>query len=249
MNMKHKKNTLSHYYEMLMEYTQAKYVREFLMVLVTAGILVGGYTAFTWYKKRQNVQAFAGLVEVSKAYEKALSAAQAQENLPEEQRTENPWEDVQLLLEALSAANTGSSLSPLFVFYQAELALKQEGDYDKACKLMEKGIGQLPKSSVYYDMFNVKRIKMLLDSPQENVVKAAVADLKLVADNKNNYYFQDALHTLAMYEAAQGNMSAAIEAWKTLVNSQPEKSVIVSPFVTQAQEKLKSLNVTLELSN
>ncbi len=249
MNMKHKKNVLNHYYEMLMEQVQAKYVKEFLLVLITVGILFGGYIAFAWYKKRQNVQAFAGLVEISKAYEKALSAAQAQQDLPESQRTENPWEDVQLLLEALSSANKGSSLSPIFIFYQAELALQQEADYDKACKLMEKGIGQLSKSSIYYDMFNLKRIKMLLDSPQENVVTAAIADLKLIADNPNNYYYQDALHTLGMLQAAQGNMPTAIDAWKKLVSSQPEKSVIVSPFVTQAQDKLKSLNITLETSN
>ena len=249
MNMKHKKNAFNHYYEMLMEYAQSKYVKEVLIALLAVGLLAGGYSAFQWYKKRQNVQAFAALVEISKAYENALTAAQNQQNLPEDQRTENPWEDVQLLLEALSSANKGSSLSPLFVFYQAELALKQEGDYDKACKLMEKGIDQLSKSSVYYDMFNLKRIKMLLDSPQENVAKAAVADLQLIAGNKNNYYYQDALHTLGMFQAAQGNMPAAIEAWTNLVKSQPEKSVIVSPFVTQAQDKLKSLNITLEKNN
>ena len=149
----------------------------------------------------------------------------------------------------MSSANSGSTLYPFFIFFQAELALQQECDYEKACKLMKKGLGYLSKNSIYYDMFNLKLVKMLLDSPQENVSAAAVEDLKLIAQNSDNYYYQDALHTLGMYEAAQGNMPAAIEAWKALAQSQTEKSLINSPFVSQAQDKLKSLNIIIETSN
>jgi len=248
MNMKHKKNIITHYYEIIMEYAQIKYVKESLFFIIVVGLLFGAYLSFHWYKKRQNVQAFAGLVEVSKAYEKALTASQAQENASEIEEPLNHWEDTELLLEAISSANKSSSLSPFFIFYQAEVALKKDGDYEKACQLMEKGVGLLSKDSIYYDMFNLKRIKMLLDSPLKNVADAALAHLKVIAENSNNYY-QDALHTLGMYEAVQGNMPAAINAWISLVQSQPEKSIMISPFVTQAQEKLKSLNVALEKNN
>src|SRR3989339_303346 len=214
--MKHNKNTVKHsslqsYYEFLLEYVQVKYVKEVLVILAITGLLSGGYAMFSWNKKRQNVQAFAGLVEISKAYEKALATARKQQELPVSEQVDNPWEDTQLLLEAIASSNTSSSLSPFFVFYQAELALQQEGDYEKACKLMQKGLSQLPKKSIYYDMFNLKLIKMLLDSPEEKVTCAALQDLKLMAQNSENYYYQEALYTLGMYEASQGNTTAAVE--------------------------------------
>lgn len=244
------KNSLFHtYYDLVVEYSQVKYVKELLIGLAILGLVSTSYFMLNWYKKRQNIQAFAGLVEISKSYEKALAQARKQHELPVAEQVENPFEDTQLLLDAIALAHSNSTLSPFFIFYQAELALQQECDYDKACKLMEKGLYQLPKKSIYYDMFSIKLIKMLLDSPEENVVLAALEDLKLIAQNSENYCYQDALHLLASYEVSRGNMPAAIEAWKKLAMSSLDKSLMNSPFVAQAQEKLKSLNISLETSN
>lgn len=243
-NYKKDQTLAKKYYELFLDYTNAPYVRESIAIIIASALLFGGYTAFSWHKKRQNSQAFAGLVEVSRAYEKALQATG--EAL---QQSENPWEDTQLMLEALSTANSGSSLSPFFIFYQAELALQQENDYETACTLMAQGLKKLPKKSVYYDMFHLKQIKMLLDSPQEHVAAHALKDLQLMAENSENYYYQEALHTLAMYQAAHGNMDGAVQAWKLLADSQPTKALIESPYVTHAQEKLKSLNIMLEARN
>src|SRR3989339_835932 len=112
MNMKQNKNTVKHtpvqsYYEFLLERLQAKYARELVAGIIVVGLLLGGYATLTWYKKRQNVQAFAGLVEISKSYEKSLAAAKKQQESPASEQVENPWEDTQLLLEAIASKNSG----------------------------------------------------------------------------------------------------------------------------------------------
>jgi len=115
---------------------------------------------------------------------------------------------------------------------------------------MEKGIRRISKKSPFYDMFNIKRIKMLLDSPMQNVREKAVQELQQVADNVNNYYAQEALWTLGAYQSHQGNLTAAIEAWKKLAQEgQSEKALISSPWVIGAQDKLKSLHVEVALNN
>ncbi|MBV8661252.1 MAG: hypothetical protein JO129_03860 [Candidatus Dependentiae bacterium] len=242
----HAQRSVQSHYKTLLEYSKKRYVKESMIALAVIALTIFGYLAFSWYQHRQNRQAFAGLVEISKSYEAALEKAKEQESLPLEDQKENPWADTQILLEAIASANSGSSLSPFFVMYQAQLALDAEGDYDKACQLMEKGIRRLSKKSPYYDMFNMKRIKMLLDSPQEQARMEALKELEQIVTQKENYYMQEALWTLGSFHAFYGNMPQAIAAWKVLAQEeQSEKTLISSPWVTQAQEKLKTLNISL----
>jgi tetratricopeptide (TPR) repeat protein len=234
----------------LVDYSKKQYIKESLIGVVVLALMLAGYCGYAWHQKRQNIQAFAGLVEISKSYEQSLAKAREQQSLSADTHKENPWEDTQLLLEAIASANSGSSLSPFFVMYQAQLALDAEHDFDKACELMEKGIRRLSKNSVYYDMFNMKRIKMLLDSPMQNVRDKAVQELEKIAAQKENYYAQEALSTLGAYQAFHGNMDAAIQAWTTLAQEdQSDKSLISSPWVSQAQEKLKTLNIAFAVNN
>lgn len=233
-------------YVAFLSYSKKKYVKESLVVAGALFLALSGYAAFGWYQQRQNVQAFAGLIEISKAYEAALAKVRELESKPEEERTENPWEDTQLLLEAIAGTHASSSLSPFFVMYQAQLALDADHDFDKACQLMEQGLRRLAKNSPFYDMFNLKRIKMLLDSPMQDVRDKAIADLERVAAQKDNYYSEEALWTLGSYQAFYGNMDQAVAAWTTLAQEgQSEKALISSPWVSQAQEKLKTLNIAL----
>lgn len=246
----HIQQSVQDYYVELVDYSKKKYAKESMIVVAIIILSVGGYFGFAWHQKRQNIQAFAGLVEISKAYEQALTKAREQQSLPAEEQKENPWEDVQLLLKAIASANSGSSLSPFFVMYQAQLALDAEANFDKACQLMEQGVRRLSKNSPYYDMFNLKRIKMLLDAPMQDVRVAALQELEYVAAQKENYYAQEALWTLGVYQSMQGNMPQAIEAWTTLAQeNQLDASLISSPWVSLAQEKLKTLNITLPTSN
>lgn len=234
----------------LAEYSKKRYVKESLIGVAALAFMVAGYCGYAWHQKRQNIQAFAGLVEISKSYEQSLTKAREQQSLPADAPKENPWEDTQLLLEAIASANSGSSLSPFFVIYQAQLALDAEGDFDKACQLMEQGARRLSRNSVYYDMFNMKRIKMLLDSPMQDVRDKAALELEKVASQKTNYYAEEALYTLGSYQAYHGNMDKAIAAWTTLAQeNQSDKALISSPWVSQAQEKLKTLNIDFTASN
>jgi len=241
----HIQELMRSHYEALVSFSKKKYGKESLLGLVTLVFMVGGYHGFRWYQKRKDVQAFAGLIEISKSYDQALTKMKEQKSLPADEQKENPWEDTQLLLEAIASSNSGSSLAPFFGIYQAQLALLVDGDYEKSCKLMEKAVRKLPKTSPYYEMFNIKRIKMLLDNPQESVRAQALEELDHIGKQKSNYYAPEALSLLAQYHAYHGNMTQAIDAWKLLAQEDhSEKSLIGNPFVTQAQETLKSLTIT-----
>jgi len=246
----HVQQSVQEKYVAFLSYSKKKYVKESLVAVAALLLAGGGYAGFDWYQKRQNIQAFAGLVEISKAYEAAATKARQLANKPAEEQTDNPWEDTQLLLEAIASTHASSSLSPFFVMYQAQLAIDADHDFDKACQLMEQGLRRLPKNSPFYDMFNMKRIKMLLDSPMQNIRDTAVAQLEQVAGQKDNYYAQEALWTLGSYQAFYGNMDQAIAAWKTLAGQTTvDKELISSPWVSQAQEKLKTLNISLSENN
>lgn len=225
----------------VLQYTQKKYVKESLIVLATVIIFGGGYIAFGWYQKRKDTQAFAGLVEISKSYEASLK--KASEHSSESSDQENPWDDTKVLLEAIAASNSGSSLAPFFIIYQAQVALLADNDYEKACELMAKAIARLPKNSIYYDMFNLKRIAMLLDSPDEATRDNALVQLEKVAHHAENYYAQQALTLLAEYHMAKGNVEQAMKVWKLLAEQEQtgaQEPLITSPWVTYAQEQLKT---------
>ena len=242
----HVHQTVQEKYVAFVSYTKKKYVKEVLLAGAMTLVAVAGYFAFEWYQRRQNVQAFAGLVEIVKAYEDALVKVRELENKPAQEQTENPWEDVQLLLEALSSTHKSSSLSPFFTIYQAQLALDADHDYDKACQLMEQGLRRMSKNSPFYDMFVMKRIKMLLDSPMQDVREKAIAQLEKISEQKDNYAMQEALWLLGSYHAFYGNIEKAIVAWQKLAVQEESDSVIIgSPLVKQAQEKLKTLQATL----
>jgi len=233
------------YSQLIVEYSKKKFVKEAMLTVAVLVLLLVGKGIYTWHTQRSNAQAFAGLLEISKAYEQALSKAQGQENLPQDQQMNDPWEDVELLLQAISSAHSRSSLAPFFIIYQAELAIAKDGDHDKACMLMNKAVAKLSKKSVYYDMFNLKRIKMLLDSQQTEVVARAVKELQAIADNQKNYYHQEALHILAQYYRANNDMQASLEYLKKLAATKIDDAMIVNPWVSQAQEMLESLPASL----
>lgn len=241
------KHSVKDGYRAVATYTHKPYMKEALIVVVAGIVITASYFAYGWYQKQQDMKAFAGLVEITKSYEAAVNKARELESKPEDERTENPWEDTELLLESLSYAHRGSSLAPFFVLYQAQLALDKNHDYDTAYSLMEKGVARLSKKSIYYDMFNMKRIKMLLDSPEQNVRDKAVAELEKIGNSAHNYYAQEALTTAAMYHEFHGNMDAAVAAWTKIAQagSSQDKDIIVNPWVEQAQEKLKTLHIAL----
>jgi len=236
---------LKNYYLLIVKYSEKKFVKEAALSILAILLLLGGRFAFDWYTNQQNIDAFAGLVEISKSYEKSLATAREQSSKSADDQVENPWEDTELLLDSIASTHSSSSLSPFFTMYQAELALEKDGDYDAACALMEKGVRRLSKKSIYYDMFNLKRIKMLLDSPEETASNQALQELQNITVNADNYYQQEALYILATYYEFNKDMEKSIELLTTLAQTKIDKALIVSPFVTQAQEKLKALNISL----
>lgn len=231
-------------YQVAILYSKKPYIRETLITIAAAIVLGVFYFVYSWHQKNQNSKAFQALVEISQSYEQAVQKASQLKDKPANEQTENPWEDVKLLLEALSSKYAHSSLAPFFVMYQVELALKADHDYEKALQLIEKGLRLFSKKSIYFDMFNFKRIKMLLDHPMQDMRALALKELETVANNEENYFAQQALYTIGAYQSGCGDLEKAVDAWKKLAQqTQSENILISSPWVSQAQEKLKTLGI------
>ncbi|MGZ6251218.1 MAG: hypothetical protein ACXWL2_04260 [Candidatus Chromulinivorax sp.] len=231
-------------YAMLLEKSKNPQVRQAVFASALACFAAGAYFGFNWYQKRKDMHAFAGLVEIAKAYDQAVSKAQELASKSEDEQEENPWEDVQLLLQAIATANQGSSLAPFFTMYQAQLALDADHDYDTACSLMQQGLNRMSSDNPYFEMFQLKYIKMLLDSPMQDVRDKAVEQLQNIATQQNGYCYQEALWILGQYQMYQGHQDKAIEAFKALATcEQSVQTLISNPWVIAAQEKLKALNI------
>lgn len=233
-------------YKQFSEKTKAKYVKEALLGTAILVIMFGGYMAHDWYKSYKSSKAFAGLLEVSKSYEKALEIDKKQEALRSKDNVANPWEDVDVLLDAASASSSGSNLSPFFLIYEAELTWKQDKKLDKAVELMKKAVSQFSSSSIFYHIFNLKRIKMQMDSSDAALQKDALVDLTKLSQDPSGYCFEEALYLLSMYHLYNNKLSDAVEAWKRLVENKAPKSLVISPWVKQAQEKLKAFGVEVK---
>lgn len=234
------------YYNIVMQKTNAKYVRETLIGAVILVAMVTGYMLNHWYKSYKDTKAFSGLLEVSRAYEKAEEYGKKQQATRSKEDVRDPWEDVDVLLDAASSSNASSSLAPFFILYEAQLTLEQDHDQEKALSLLEKGLSKLSSGSVFYSLFNMKRIKMALDSEKPEVRKSALIDLIKISQDPTNYSFDEALYVLGVYHLHENKLQDAIDAWKRLVENQPKNSLIVSPWAKHAQEKLKALGVSVE---
>ncbi len=224
-------------YDFFLDYTKKPYVKEVLM-LATLGLCLGlSHFGYRWYMKQQDMKAFSALVEVARSYETAVQKSRSAHNESEE----NPWEDTEVLLQAFIDAHAGSNLAPYFTMYQAQLALDKDNDYQTACDCMEKGLKKLSKSSVFYDMFSLKYTKMLLDHPDNAVVKKALQDLENIAQDRSNYCSSEALYLLGAYYQFHGDMDKAVNFLKILAEEYSEQAIVVSPWAQLAQEKLKTL--------
>ena len=226
-------------YDMLIDYTKKPYIKELLIASLGAVFLGLSHFGYRWYMKQQDMKAFSALVEVARSYETAAQKARSARNASEE----NPWEDTEVLLQAFVVAHAGSNLAPYFTMYQAQLALDKDHDYQAACDCMEQGLKKLSKSSVYYDMFRLKYIKMLLDSADEAVRAKALNDLEAIAFDRSNYSSSEALYVLSAYHQFHGNMDKSVEALKALAEDYAEQAIVVSPWARLAQEKLKTLSL------
>ena len=238
------KQKIKSYYNVFLSKSKDKYVKESLIGFVIISLLAGGFAMNSWYKHRQSAKAFAGLMEVAKSYEAALALDRKQRLITDDKaKKENPWEDTQVLLDAANSNSSGSALAPFFLLYKAQLVLEEENDLEKSIDLTRQAISYFSKDSIYYDMFNFKRIKMSLDSKDINTQKSALIELITVSQNPKNYCFEEALYVLGVYYIHNNDSTKSIESWKRLVENQSKTALIESPWVKQAQEKLKALGI------
>ena len=234
---------ISNYYKMLKEQTSGKYVKE---TMLGTGIVVGvlvGYFSYNFYVKKREQQAFGALVEVVESFEKAQYELKNSEKKSDMQHDVDAWQDTEVLIDALYKQNSSSYLAPYFLIFKSQIALERGAPVDEVRAVLVQALNQIPKNSALYDLFNLKRIMMALDSSDPVVCKDALADLIAVAKDEKGYSFEEASLVLGSYYVHQGDVQQARQVWENVVKAADKKSLLPSPWVKQAEEKLESIKL------
>lgn len=230
---------VSNYYKMLVEQASAQYVKETLLGL---GILVGltvGYALRNYYVQQREQRAFGDLVEVMESFEKSqyetMTADQNQEKVIE------AWQDTEVFVDALYKKNSGSYLAPYFLIFKSQIALERGDDVDSVRNILEDALKQIPKNSDMFSLFDLKRIKMALDSLDEKVRDEALKDLIALSKNEEGVVFEEASYLLGSYYMFMGDFEKAAATWENSLKFADKKSLVQSPWLKESEEKLNSI--------
>lgn len=233
---------ISGYYKMLMKQSSAKYVKETLLGLGILASLFLGYFLHSYYVQKREQKAFGALVEVIDSFEKSQYEMLSHDKNQDQEKVVSAWQDTEVLVDALYKENSGSYLAPYFLMFKSQILLERGGDVDKARAILEEALQQVPKSSEMYSLFNLKRIKMSLDSLDEKTREQALHDLVGLTKNEEGCAFEEASYLLGSYYISMGEKDKAVKVWENVVKfADDKKTLLESPWVKQSQEKLHSI--------
>lgn len=237
------KNIVS-YYTMLKEQSSTKYVKETLLGVAILSSLFLGYFLHSYYVKQREQKAFGALVEVVESFEKSQYEMFSSDKNKGPEKVDEIWSDTQVLTNALYEENKGSYLAPYFLMYKSQIALERGGNLEEALKILEQALQQISKSTEMYSLFNLKRIKMSLDSQDKKIKQAALKDLQELCKDNKGYSFEEGSFLLGSYYLYQGDIQKARETWENMLKFVDKKLLIQSPWVKQVEEKLDSIRLS-----
>ena len=201
-------------------------------------LFTGGYFAHQFYIQKRETAAFIGFREVTKAFQEVQSMVK---DLSDQEQINERWQDVEILLDAVSAQNRGSYLAPYFLMYKAQIRLEKGDDIDLVRKDVEKALSIIPFDTPLYNLFLLKQIKMGLDSADAEVRNDSLADLQSLARAPHRHMNQEAVYLLGLYQINNGQITQGQETWKALQEAETSdlEFLVDSPWARVVQEKLK----------
>ena len=203
------------------------YVREMLIavfVLISIGSVYLGYRWYI-YNREQNAQKI--FADYFHDYQMAISADSPSE-----------LERVESLLSQGFLQNKKSYLAPYFLALLADTQIKQ-GKIDPAISTLSRVIETTDNESMK-QLFQIKRALMQLDSSDETLRQEGLHGL-IEASRKKNDFTDMALFYLGLYYWSQNATDEARGVWQELVDLQYMNKMQASPWVYEAQSKLKQL--------
>ncbi len=206
-----------------------RYYRHIMMAVGLIAVVSGGYFGYRWYKVSKEQNAHYALADYMQDYQLAVKM-----NSPAE------WQRVETLLTFGYNKHKSSNIAPLFLALRADIQIKQD-KLTEAIDTLQQVINALPDNSPISPLFKTKHALILLDSSDEAMQKSGLADMVLLARDKDNQYNDIALFYLGRYYWAQNNMQDAKKAWQELVDSSMMEKAYPSPWAIQATAALKQI--------
>lgn len=158
------------------------------------------------------------------------------------QGEQKDWDRMQMLFKVGAEQQSGSSLAPYFLAYQAD-SLLHGGKKEEALAVMNSVVDALSAKSPLYSLFKTKRAMMRLDAQDEAIREKGVAELIELGRNDQNIYKDMALYQLGNYYWSMQKKSDAIQVWQDLIDQYQYDLVSPSPWAQLAQQKMNKLIV------
>lgn len=219
-------------YTNFVESDEYEYVKQIVIGVGLAAILVGGYYGYRWY---------------TASYEQSAHRLFAQdadefERVGQEEGKKEDWESVAALFDRGYEEYSKSSLAPYFLMYKAEVMRKQGKTEEEVFTALERALSAMPASSPLVSTYKVKMALMQLDSKSEEQRKAGIDSLtKLAADTKSSGS-DAAAYYLGLWYLTQNKAAQAKEVWEKLLDAYKDaKKLGESPWAMLAKEKVTQI--------
>lgn len=196
------------------------------LIILGAG---GAFFALNWYFGKQADKAQRMYSEAADQYHKAIAGYTT------------AWEDLEFIAQAGYDRYKNSLFGPYLLNFKAEAQLSQKKD-EQALETVEKMVNTLDRSSVLYPFYKTKLALMKLDSADPATQDKGLKELEVLAYDKRNGNYDQALYYLGLYYWIEDNKEKAVSTWRHLVQElgayENEKA---SPWATLAEDKLNEL--------
>jgi hypothetical protein len=216
-----------------------KYVYTVGLLVGFTVLLTGGYLAHQYHVQQRETRAFVGFREVTNSYQEAQGIVK---DLSDQEKINERWQDVEVLLDAVYSQNSHSYLAPYFLMYKAQIMLEKGESVELAREEVNKALRLIPFDTPLYNLFLLKQIKMGLDcSKQSDAYDDALMSLHVLAGAPQRYMHQEAVYLLGLYQINNGKIAEAQETWSALQSADKKATdyLFESPWAKAVKDKLK----------
>lgn len=230
----------------VMDVIEENNLKDTVIAVVVISVALAGYGGYRWYTKSRNEKAFHHMTEVIESYKKSLEVAKKMRSAGQGSAEDNdPFIDIELILQASKSASSGSSLSPIMLAYEAELVYEKTQDVNKARELFLQASSKLSSGTFFNELFALKAACMGMDSADEKIKTQGVKELTAFAQDEKSFVYEQAVYTLGVHEFVAGNVDQAKALWVKIAKKEDATDMFVSPWAKKAAQRVQALGVEI----
>ena len=227
------------------DFKQFRYMFLVVLVLVLAGIGVGGYYGYNWYRASSERDAQLVMADAYHEYTQAIQSFEQAKDENDQLATQH-LEDAILACDMLLRSHGNTYLAAYAQAFKADLLIiqnqKQEG-----LALLEQAVTAMNNNYPGYYLFKNKialvRIDLAESIGDAAGVELGVKQLHELVVNPKNPASTESAYFLGEYYWSINDTQKAQEAWQNVLNEKKDMRAAQSPYEKIIIEKLKQLGV------